>query len=691
MGKLVRISPDLPSDDKLQDIDNFHRANETSFGQIRSLIKILHKTMRDNEGNSSLIERFDELTKIIYCKAYDERDHKSNFIFDKSKSKQDYDRINEIRQYFKELVNRRTELFPIKFREINISDETVLQLMDILAGYRISETSEDLKGVLFEELIKNTFDKGDNQQFFTPRPIVEFMVHMIQLIGDNLQGIICDPACGTGGFLLYVDKYIKEKGIGSQVQLLGFEIDERLAWVAGINLDMHNAVNYKVKCLNGGGSLGKEMRNNVNSIDVIITNPPFGSDFTDQESLSYFELGRNRLSRRRGILFIERCLELLKPGGLLAIIIDDGVLNGPSNIDVRRLICQKSIPFAIISLPATAFMPYASVKASILFLEKYNEHNFFGLKEGTFFASAETVGKKPSGDPLFKYNKSSKRLELDSDLPQILTTWKNIMEDTFFSEEKYGSIGFISKITNIKDKLFTKDGYRLDLAYHHPARHEAMRALKKSPYPINKLNEICDVSNELVIPSRDFAEEDITYLGLANIDSYMGTCNPLIINGSSLKSAVRRFKGGDILFARMRPELRKVCLVPENIEEGFASSECIVLTPRKSLAGEWLVLPKLLSILLRSDVAYGQLVHMVTGIGRPRINRQVILNIKIPVPPINEQNNLLELYEESEKISNSLISKSERALEKSREVIGGAHKLLVNKVLFGHFHYGIKD
>src|SRR5207248_7136490 len=134
---------------------------------------------------------------------------------------------------------------------------------------------------------------------------------------------------------------------------------------------------------------------------------------------AHFELGKDRSSRRRGVLFIERCLETLRPGGVLAIVLDDSVLNGPANADTRRLVLRWSDPFAVVGLPETAFMPYAAVKASVLFLQKKGGRGPSMVRPGgVFFARAEAVGRKPNGDPLFRLDGTTNRMEPDSDLPE---------------------------------------------------------------------------------------------------------------------------------------------------------------------------------------------------------------------------------------------------------------------------------
>lgn len=679
----LRLITPLPHDPSQSDEAEGQRVRLAS-ADLRRLVKALHRILRDYEGNSSLIERFDELTKAVYCKVYDERKSAlapQDAAFRIQSGEADITVAARIREQFLSLVKRRPDLFPERFSRLRLGDSTIRRLVEELSRFKLASVSEDLKGLLYEEIIRNTFDKGENQQFFTPRPVVEFMV---QVLDSSLTGKICDPACGTGGFLLYVEKYLKQNGSTSDVCLLGFEIDERLGWVAGVNLDMHDpAFNFAVSHVNSSGSLGNSLKPNFGTIDAIVTNPPFGSDLSEKNALTEFRLGKGKASRRRGVLFIERCLDLLKPGGVMAIIIDDGVLNSPSNTDTRHLILNQSHPLAVISLPDTAFMPYASVKASILFLQKKHEEKR-DTAEGnlTLFAHAEVVGRKPNGDPLLRHVQTTGRMELDSDLPEILGVWKAGSSATTPQPVWSGGNCFWTKLPPTEDTSFAKDAFRIDPAYHHPARRRADESLQSSRHPLRPLKELCELRNEVVVPSKGLQEEDVTYLGLANIESHTGVYTPILVDSSSLRSSVKRFVSGDILFAKMRPVLRKVCLIGDDVDEGFASSECLVLTPRTNPeTGVPIMLPRLLAILLRSGLIYGQLVHLVTGIGRPRVSTKAVLNVRLPVPRLAEQRRLLGLYDQSGSAARSLIEESDRALKKADQMMSRARRTLIDGIL----------
>jgi protein-L-isoaspartate O-methyltransferase len=641
-------------------------------------VRQLNNALRDAEPGSNIIERFDELTKLLYCRQMaarlDPRPEGAKLLLSGRSLNEDAEcAAKAVRSFYAQLVARNEPLFPERFRELRLSSTTIARCVEALASINLDMYSDDVKGLAYEETIKNTFDKGDNQQFFTPRHVVSFMC---ELLADEIKGRVCDPACGTGGFLL--GALHQAAAHNETLALAGFEIDERLAWATRMNLLMHGAKDFDVRCLPGGGSLDVGLSGVYGTIDVILTNPPFGSSVTAPDVLEQLELGRGRKSRRRGVLFVERCLDLLKPGGTVAIILDDGVLNGPVNKDVRELILRRSTVEAVVSVPETAFMPYASVKTSILVLRKHRPRD--KRRPGTtFFARAEEVGRRQNGEPLVRAA-SGHVSELDSDLPQILTQWRMRhvagANDGWSSPEARWEV-FESALPSLEARDFAKHGYRLDLLFNHPSRVLVHKRLATSPYPVLTLNEIAEARRETVMPSTELGGELVPYVGLADIEAYTGRVAPETVDTGRLRSSTQRFRAGDILFSKMRPELRKVCLIPAEIEEGIASSECIVLVPRRH-DGAWVMLPDLLAALLRTDLSYGQLIHTVTGIGRPRVSRATVLSLRFPVPPPAKQEEILRLYGRTTQAAEQLEREGTAALGRARAMMHTAGKLLMN-------------
>lgn len=641
------------------------RSTETPISDQRSVRKVvskLHNILRDTDGNSSIVQRFDELTKLLFLKLYPNGE--GDDIYTRRSNENDKSYCDRIRNSYATLAKTHKELIPAKFGKLECADSAIIQSGAVLQTVSIPHADFDVKGLAYEEVIRGTFDKSDNQQFFTPQQVVGFMVSMVKSVGG---GVIADPACGTGGFLAEAIRANMNLS-----HLVGLEIDERLAWVTRISLLLHGAKECEVACLGQGGTLGPDGERYRNSIDVILTNPPFGSDLSDHELLEVFQLGKGRGSRRRGILFIERCWELLRDDGILAIVIDEGVLNLSSAIDVRKFILAHFELMAIVSLPETAFMPYASVNASILFMKKSTRPDRNGR---VLFARAEDVGRKHNGDDDIVYDANGKA-RLKSDLPLILEQWQSLLGG---SEIATSEMAFTA---NVSKNLENDEAQRLDFRYHHPSRNRSKTLLQNSQFPLADLSELFEERNEVCIPSTDLGDQVILYTGLANIESDTGVAHQEPTPAASLKSAVKRYEPNDILFARMRPNLRKIALA-NFVEGGYASPECTVLVVRKDSEGNDVINPEIASALLRSDLVFGQITHLVAGIGRPRLNATDLRKIRLPIPPRAIQLECKASYEGRMASVRQLQEKAKLLVEEARIQESRAVDELATKMIGG--------
>jgi 23S rRNA G2445 N2-methylase RlmL len=660
-----------------------HRAEAHDERSIKRVFNQLGRAFRDSQGGGHL-ERFEEISKLLFCKLRDEelvrRGHGSVFMTDLAG---DETRYLLIANLYAEVVKQHPKVFIGNRAYITKDRPAALQAANILKEINLTAAG-DIKGSAYEELVKDTFEKSDNQQYFTPRRIVQFMVDFL----DPRPGeAICDPACGSGGFLVAALERLNEQENTGRHKLFGIEIDARMGWIAQMNVLMHGGDPDGILCSSDGGALSKStfiaQKLKGNSCDLILTNPPFGSDYSDKRELDTYRTGRGHTSRRRGILFMERCIELLRPGGRLGIIIDDTVLNGTANSDIRKLLLEKAHVDAIISLPGVTFMPYASAKASMVFLTKKGAHD---SGRHIFMSDIEEVGKRPNGDPLYSEERDgSGRLQLKDDLPSALASWNR-----FIKIGPRALAGLHPKIFSVPDDEFKKLANetaecRLDLMSHHPARRLAEKALSRSPYPTPRLLELAAVRNISCLPSATHPDELCRFIGLANIEARTGEYDVSEIRGERIMSAVHVFRGGDIIFPRLRPELRKIVIIADNEEEGFVSSECVVLRGTDRLSGE----PDLanvkfgageldseyLAFILRSDVIFGQLVYQITGLGRPRITKQGILNLRIPLPPMALQREIASVYRKSRDRYLACLGKGREAMREAKQAVAEAYEV----------------
>ncbi len=371
-------------------------------------------------GELNPSEAFDELDKLIFCKLWDERklrkpgeayDFQVVTVKPKDESEQEVRKANEATN--QNLLDRLKKLYeegrkkdPEVFKDdIRLSATKARTVVSYLESINLSDTDLDSKGRAFETFM-GSFFRGDFGQYFTPRPIVKFIVDVLPITHESL---VLDTSCGSGGFLLHAldkvrkqaDDYFKPGSAKhhrhwhdfAADNLYGIEINEQIARTAKMNMIIHddghtNVVAYdglvppseiRAKTKNQGFKEGR--------FDFIITNPPFGSSVkqTEKAYMSQYRLAtrdvdwlnpKSKAADRPGqdteILFIEQCWNYLTEGGYLAVVIPDGIVSNYSLQYVRDKIEELFRIVAVVSLPQTAFTATgAGVKSSVLVLKKH--------------------------------------------------------------------------------------------------------------------------------------------------------------------------------------------------------------------------------------------------------------------------------------------------------------------------------
>jgi len=373
---------------------------------------------------------FDELSKIIFVKIRDEKKgRKTGEYYDfqiktHESAESVFKRINAIYQEAKE---RDPEVFK---ESLKVDPEELYTVVEHLQGLSLNKTDLDTKGVAFEQFMEDFF-KGKSGQYFTPREIVNFAIKMMDIKNDDL---VLDPACGSGGFLLHALDKVRndaEEYFGSDEaekyrywhnfaanNLFGIEINDSIARVAKMNMIIHDDGHTNVIGFDALEDIDKMNRKNPgfakNRFDIIVTNPPFGANVKASEHpyLEKFFFGKNgkkgRANQKTEILFIERCVDFLKPGvGQMAIVLPDGILTNSSLQYVRDYLMEKTQILAVVSLPQFAFTHFgAGVKSSLVFVRKKADKEKLG-KYPIFMAIAEHIGYDATGrkDPKNDLNK----------------------------------------------------------------------------------------------------------------------------------------------------------------------------------------------------------------------------------------------------------------------------------------------
>ena len=442
--------------------------------EFTKTLRACHNIIRNNDKLSPEAA-FDEISKLLFMKIRFERDNKGMKVF----TKQEY--LDAAQNHEKNVRPglKGTDLYALSYMqflfrttkeffkddrlfddkdEINIRENSFIQILEKLETFNLSDTQDDVKGIAFEEFLGTTF-RGELGQFFTPRTIVDFMTEIL----DPQEGeVICDPTCGSGGFLIKAFEYVREKieadirskkdslrlsiegndydalpedkqvkishsidkmqaalnteldtGIeGSRMYQLsrnciyGTDANPRMARTSKMNMimhgDGHGGVHHHDGLLNVNGIFEERF-------DVILTNPPFGQNvdrgqliseadkFTDEEMkkkykkkygaaydealkqvddhigeslLSLYDLGN--ISTLTEVLFMERCLRLLKKGGRMGMVLPEGVLNNKNLQTVREYFEGKAKIILICSIPQDVFIAAgATVKPSLVFMRRF--------------------------------------------------------------------------------------------------------------------------------------------------------------------------------------------------------------------------------------------------------------------------------------------------------------------------------
>jgi type I restriction enzyme M protein len=293
----------------------------------------------------------------------------------------------------------------------------------------------DTKGDLYEYMLGKIASAGQNGQFRTPRHIIRLMVELVAPTPDD---VVCDPACGTAGYLVAVGEYLRDnhpqifrdekKRRHFHEQLFhGFDFDNTMLRIGSMNMLLHGVESPDITYRD---SLSQDHAGEEEKYTLVLANPPFAG------SLDYEGTAKDLLqivkTKKTELLFLALFLRLLKPGGRAAVIVPEGVLFGSSKAhkELRRLLVEEQKLDAVISLPSGVFKPYAGVSTAILLFTKTNS----GGTDTVWFYDVDADGWSldDKRTPLLPEEKLcaipkeplSAQEHAKNNLPDILTRWQ---------------------------------------------------------------------------------------------------------------------------------------------------------------------------------------------------------------------------------------------------------------------------
>jgi type I restriction enzyme M protein len=433
-------------------------AKTASRDMLRVAFRRCHNFIHGNEGMSK-DAAFLQFLYLIFCKMHDEEQPFESRRFQigltEQFNKESYKSISQrIRDLFREVKAANPDIFR-ESDDITLGDRALAFIASELSRYDFSNSDIDAKGLAYQEIVGANM-RGDRGQYFTPHGVVNLAAEILE---PGPRERVFDPACGTGGFLREALKYrfrtfCEELGITPEQKetpeylqareqlkeyalryVYGADFDPALVRASRMQMVMFgdghghlyhiNSLEFPRGSLSGLVAARQEIP--LGSVDVLMTNPPFGSDIpiTEPTILEQYELARTWLRDGEGgfrmeerlksnvapeILFIERCLQWLREGGRMAIVLPDGILGNPADEYIRYWIMKNAWVLASIDLPIECLIVEAKVNilTSLLVLKKKtHEERIFEALHGPveypiFMAVAEKVGYDRRGNTLYK-------------------------------------------------------------------------------------------------------------------------------------------------------------------------------------------------------------------------------------------------------------------------------------------------
>jgi len=445
------------------------------------------------------VDEFNEIFKLIFAKIWDEKEALEN---PKRKSQEvefrksidpeiTYDRINKL---FKKASAEWPGIFD-ENEDIKLRKDHLAVCVGPIEGVRLMGSNLRIMDDAFEYLLP-TEAKKKKGQFFTPRHVVEMCVRMLN---PKQREYVMDPACGSGGFLLHAMEWCYPASSSEQRELRKHRYASKYLW--GIDFELRAAKTSRALMLIAGDGHTNIFGPDVNSLDprtwystlsgqklmqglkeakllkqkvgaadepnllkdedlawkyfdelkfdVIMANPPFAGEMKDKKMLAYYDLAKPALKRakdkqakeERDVLFIERILKFLKPGGRAAIVLPQGKFNNSSLAFIREWILRKARLLAVVGLHGNTFKPHTGTKTSVIFFQKYTNEQLSNIE-----AVKQSIAIKcPDYEKILRDLIISKQYETDINEEDIPEEIAELMIETFTADELEADISEVEE------------------------------------------------------------------------------------------------------------------------------------------------------------------------------------------------------------------------------------------------------
>ena len=541
---------------------------------IDSKILKIHNYIYANEGLSGG-ETLEELLKIFYCKILAEQQG----------------RCAEIKNLFTELKTRLQNVMSPS-EKINLKEQTINYIFKELNGINFSSLSSDIKGHILQIILDRSY-KESRGQFFTPAPVVDFMVKMIAPQADEVGA---DPACGTGGFMFKA----VEHGKSAPQNAHFYDISKNLIKLAAMRMMFEFGID------TGNFIITDSLKDDFDKkFDYVITNPPFGSQgkISDQKILKKYKLGTDLKSQTPEILFVEKVINMLKMGGRAAILLPKGLFENPSLEYLRKFIIENARIDAVVTLPDKTFSPYGTnVQSGIIFLTKIKPPKDYKV----FFGQISKLGYT-----FIKHSKPILRPDgtHDEDYTEVIKNFQN-----------GGNI-------SIKDICANK--YTLSTEFFNPKYRKTIEKICKKPHA--RLKDLVKFNYK----KSAFKDDNIfNYVEINDINPTTDEIfNYTELYGAELPSrASYVLHDGDIIVANSGSSIGTPKHAKALIDKEFDGYIC---TNGFTLMHPVKISPYYLMYFFRTDEFRHQILKLRYGSAIPTINKEDFENILVPLPTDN--------------------------------------------------------
>lgn len=667
MGGVERIGDfpkavDVQSDESIEGFIRRMRRNTKE--ALLNAFDRCHNIVRNNDKLSPEAA-FDEISKVMFIKMMYERKPDGELIFSQDKflkdekqylanhAKEDYIAylFEGVKVYFAE-----DDLYE-KYDSVKICRKSFTAILKELEVIDFYDMTEDVKGVAFESLVGKTF-RGELGQFFTPRQVVNYMIEVL----DIKEGeAVCDPCCGSGGFLIRAFEYVQDaidRDIQSQIDKIKKsnysasekqkriakllqECDKNIAgsrygklckdYFFGVDANVRMARTAKMNMImHGDGHVGVYLHDGLLDVknvtkgrfDVVLINPPYGVhvDRTAKDENGKYVFGEYKVSQSAAeLLFVERVINLLKPGGRAGLVLPEGLFTNANLKSFRKLIEGRALILDITAMPPTVFLASgANVKPNLLFIRKLTEDEQ-KQHDLNYCMSVVKVSEN----------------ELESVAPLV----REFMKGNHISE---------SEGIRIIDR-----GEMIDWAV--APLFTAPKVNFNSKYPTVRLSDLLTQSAE-----KKQIQDDVLYNRITVRLNGKGITLRDCVKGAEIGTK-RQFvvHTGQLVVSKIDGKSGAMAIVPEEFDGAIVTPDFPVFNINKNR-----VLPDYLLLVICHSAVLQRITSTTSGsTGRRRMSVPRFLSMQIALPSLSEQENLMKGIRQLRQEQDELNRQMERNVE----------------------------